>query len=893
VCEHVVLSSPHPWDPRRVNMSVSSLSHVHTDLPNVPTDCDRILLSRVSTALVELKEALTSKIRISSAQRLSQLQTRSEGTVIRDPEHATGDTDIPARHTFVSKDRHQKITADLLADRWCIGPHRAQATLRATQQRGVRSAILPLARRYRADRMYNVKRLDGKFSTDTFYATVRSLRSEIGAQVYFHKVGFAAVYPIRETTGQELGYTLLDFIHEFGAPSHLTFDGHPSQVGPRTLFRQTINRAQINFHISQPRRPNENPAEGGIREIKKRWYRIMMKRDVPKRLWDFGIQWVCETKNLTVSSSRYARGRTPLEIITGDTPDITEYLDFGFYDWVYYRSNAGLGPSEIGRWLGLSKRVGPLMSYWILPRSGIPISVTTVQRITNLELQTDPVIRACDDFTQHVSQRLDAPTAAIGYPNVREERILDSTAEDPEFLKDFNRVINNPELKEQEDIDAAKAATDANRTTEFDPYLRMEIGLPRGPDGELQHATVRRRLTTDEGVPIGRAHSNPLMDSRVYEVEYLDGATEVLAANIIAENLLAQVDEEGHRHMMLDEIIDHRKDEAVAIPKSDGFFTTPNGLQRRKRTTRGWEICVQWKDGSTDWIALKDLKDSYPVELAEYAVTAKIDDEPAFAWWINYTLKKRERIIKKLKTKYWDRSHKFGIRIPKSVEEALEIDKQNGDTYWKDAIEKEMKNVKIAFELYDGDVRSLIGYQEIRCHMIFDIKLSENFRRKARYVAGGHTTDTPSAITYSSVVSRDSVRICLLLAALNGLDILAGDIQNAYLTAPNREKIYTRAGLEFGQENVGKPYLIVRALYGLKSSGAAFRAHLAKHLDEIGFKPSEADPDVWMRPAVKPSGETYWEYILCYVDDVSCVSHSNLGDRWNNYSKRLSSRTTP
>ena len=138
---------------------------------------------------------------------------------------------------------------------------------------------------------------------------------------------------------------------------------------------------------------------------------------------------------------------------------------------------------------------------------------------------------------------------------------------------------------------------------------------------------------------------------------------------------------------------------------------------------------------------------------------------------------------------------------------------------------KEMKNVRPAFEVYEGDVSKLVGYQKIRCHIVWDVKLGENFRRKARLVAGGHTTDTPSSITYSSVVSRESVRIALTIAALNGLDILACDIQNAYLNADCREKIYTIAGDEFGSD-AGKVMIVKKALYGLKSSGAAFWAML-------------------------------------------------------------------
>ena len=144
-----------------------------------------------------------------------------------------------------------------------------------------------------------------------------------------------------------------------------------------------------------------------------------------------------------------------------------------------------------------------------------------------------------------------------------------------------------------------------------------------------------------------------------------------------------------------------------------------------------------------------------------------------------------------------------------------------------------MKNVIIAFDTYDGDIYDLVGYQFVKCHMIFDVKMGENFRRKTRMVAGGHMTTSPSSLTYSSVVSRDSVRIALTIAALNGLSTLACDIHNAYLTAPCCEKIWTTAGPEFGSEK-GKNMLVVRALYGLKSSGAAFRAFLAETLYDLG-----------------------------------------------------------
>ena len=183
-----------------------------------------------------------------------------------------------------------------------------------------------------------------------------------------------------------------------------------------------------------------------------------------------------------------------------------------------------------------------------------------------------------------------------------------------------------------------------------------------------------------------------------------------------------------------------------------------------------------------------------------------------------------------------------------------------------------MKNVRPAFEAFEGGVEQLpSGFQEIKCHMIFDIKIGENFHRKARLVASGHTTDAPDTLTYSSVVSGDSVRIALPIAALNELEVMACDIQIAYLTTNCREKIWTRAGPKFGSES-GTIMFIRKALYGLKSSGAAIRAHLAETLYDIGFVPTQADPDVFHLPAVKEDGFEYYEYILCYVDEILAIS---------------------
>ena len=194
----------------------------------------------------------------------------------------------------------------------------------------------------------------------------------------------------------------------------------------------------------------------------------------------------------------------------------------------------------------------------------------------------------------------------------------------------------------------------------------MELGLPRKDDDWLMHAIVKRRKMDDEGKAVVNMNNNPLIDNRTYEVQFSDSTTEVLTDSIIANNILAQVDKEGNRQMFLDQIIDHRQD-VNDIGQEDAFRETKNRMKQRKMTETYWQLCIQWKDGSTYWVALKDIKKSYPVELADCANMMKIDDKPAFAWWVPYVQNKREIILSKVKSKYWKRTLKYGIWLPYSV----------------------------------------------------------------------------------------------------------------------------------------------------------------------------------------------------------------------------------
>lgn len=857
-CRKIHLNSQHEWNPATAhqhfsNVKIAALAtteYHHAD-DDETRDCDEIYNPDTFS------------------RRISQQQLRAVSSIL---------TDTTTPSIFVSKDRRIDVSPATLSDRWMVGLTQAKLTLQYTTQRYIRSALLPLARRYKADRVFTLPRLQGEWYTDTVFDKVKSKDGNTCGQIFANENYFAVFYPM--DTKSKAGDALRAFCAEYGVPERLVHDGAKEMTGKKTDFQHQVKKHNILTRVSEADLHNQSLAEGVVREVKRKWYRVMFRKRVPKALWDYGMRWVCETMSRTFLRNHRVDGGVPLSKVTGETIDISQYLEFGFYDRVWYRDNVGLGEQKPGRWLGVAKNVGGMMCYHILQANGQIIARSTVWNTTNLELQTDEVkatFKAYDDRLMDIMRDGNFPD--IG-DKPDPELWADLIDTDEEFREEFYKVYQNPAI---EDADVKTARwRDGNQSSAPDTvspgimdeeYLRMELALPRDGDGPSL-ARVKKRLKDGDGNPIGVANNNPILDTRIFEVEFLDGHTVSMTANAIAENLFAQVDSEGRRLLLIDDIVDHRKSDE-AVPSEDGFITSKNGRKQRRQTTKGWELLVRWKDGAETWTTLKDLKESFMVQVAEYSIRSAIDKEPAFAWWVPHVMKKRNSIVAKVKSKYWQKTHKYGIEIPKSVAEAKRLDLKNGNTLWWDSICQEMASVRIAFEEYDGE-GTPVGFAKIRCHIIFDVKLGENFRRKARLVALGNLTEDPDVITFSSVVSRESVRICLLAAALNELELKACDIKNAYLTAPNKEKVYVVAGPEFGPELQGKTLIVVRALYGLKSAGAAFRAYLAEHLWSMDYRPTYADPDVWLRPATKANGFEYYEMVLCYVDDILCASHDPM-----------------
>jgi hypothetical protein len=192
-----------------------------------------------------------------------------------------------------------------------------------------------------------------------------------------------------------------------------------------------------------------------------------------------------------------------------------------------------------------------------------------------------------------------------------------------------------------------------------DNYLSAKLMLPKGG------VMVKGRMTVckcdRDSTPVGRATDNPILDIKSYIGDFDDGDQTKLTANMIAESLYLQCDSNGNQYVLLEEIVNHQHFPA-AVKLSDQKIVRANGNTYLKRSTVGWQLCCQWKDGSMSWENLADLKESHPIDTAKYAKILGIDHESAFNWWVPNVLRKSNHIIslvRKRNLHYLKRTHNW------------------------------------------------------------------------------------------------------------------------------------------------------------------------------------------------------------------------------------------
>ena len=268
---HIVLSSDADWDPHHVQFPSHAVEEESRSTINTIQTRQEYC---VEPSLVDtIDDPATFAERLISSVQVHDFNMDK--------------ADVPSAQTFHTKEGKTTVTAADLSERWFIGLAQAEKTIRATTQRLLRSAILPLVRRYRADRMYEWPRFRGTVYTDTMHGHFKSLDGNRYAQVSSTEDFFAAAYPMEAKS--MAGDALKEFITEFGVPDNIVMDGAAEQTGRKTTFMQQVRKHHIDFHLTKPEQYNQSQVEGVICEIGKKWFRVMMKRSVPKQLWDYGL----------------------------------------------------------------------------------------------------------------------------------------------------------------------------------------------------------------------------------------------------------------------------------------------------------------------------------------------------------------------------------------------------------------------------------------------------------------------------------------------------------------------------------------------------------------------------------------------------------------------------
>ena len=411
--------------------------------------------------------------------------------------------------------RHSSPTPETVSRLWNVGLETAERTLRATTQQGICSAVHPIFRHYRVDHLhFHRKRLHATFHTDTLFSKIISLRGNKCAQVFMNGT-FTAVYPILSKS--HVGDSLQELINDVGIPDWLYADLAAEHTATNTEFQQQAHKFHIQMHYAEKGRKNQNHrAEGEIGILKTRWKNRMAAKGVPSRLWDYGLVYESE---ILSRISRAPNERSGIEQLTGETPDISEWLDFSFFDLVWYHvasNDTSTDPRLLGRWLGVSHRVGSALCYWVLTKSGKVVSSTTVQHVTqedNAHPDThnriqafDAAVQECLSDTNFVSNDIEGASL---------------------YIQDYSLPIPScrtgvvPSDTEYGDMIHEEAPEDDTHDN-LDNYIHAQLVLDVG--GEQLQGRVIRRATEPDGTKKGMAHRNPLFDTRAYLVEFKDGA---------------------------------------------------------------------------------------------------------------------------------------------------------------------------------------------------------------------------------------------------------------------------------------------------------------------------------------------------------------------------------
>jgi len=725
---------------------------------------------------------------------------------------------------------------------------------------------LPKQHRKKRLLMLHPKRLPGRTDADTVFSTVKSIRGYLCVQFFCHVISdFLFIRCMQRESHSHGAYQ--DYIREVGASESIVTDNSQTQTGKK--WEATSRDVMTKQRTFVPHNQNQSKVERRIQDAKHKTMVVLQRAGAPLVFWCYALIFVIDCLNHIAKKS--LDWRTSSEVLNGDTADISPFR-FKFWQPVKFFDKVGFPQSRwvMARFIGIAWESGDHFTFkvWSEPdgdwTKGREFTRNVVRNRLASEMSTlseeTPDMKSFK-FQKKVrsKKRKSNRKNAFDLVDIPEMEHLETIAEEEEVVEDVEQ--NVPSQGENLQV-----------TSEVE-----EPANPGGKEGSTRNTTSRMPTTNTTTTTTPNQKSSTAAEPTQQPEE-------------------TSVEEEPIE--MATEVNDHlsRPDEAEGI----------GGSNVVEIVSHDWKLGhlqfkVRWSSNETTWEHIKDMREDYPKMIARYIVSNKVsrskrggDRVLQWAKKVERDLGRAVRRIARLydfflseddevkqirrvqKTKKKKRFStapvfKYGIQVPRTVEQARQFDAANGNTYWQDAMDKEVKALMDldCFEVKPAGHSSTLDntWQKTTLHMVFDVK--QSLDRKCRLVAGGHLVDMMDIQVYSSTVKSISVQLLHVISHKAGLEQLCGDIGNAFPNAYTNEKVYIqKAGPEFG-EYEGCCLIIRKALYGLCSSSERFHSHLADTLRSFGFSQTRFDNDVWIR--LDESGKHY-EYICTHVDDFLICS---------------------
>ena len=514
------------------------------------------------------------------------------------------------------------------------------------------------------------------------------------------------------------------------------------------------------------------------------------------------------------------QGICPVQALARTTPDISSMLHFSFYDSFYEPFSYRIEFSEPDFHLPSSSN--EKKGYWVgfAANQGDSLTWRTLTEDTHMIILCSGIQSALSITTNQCLASPSGEGATLPFPIPYPHQSQNSLPLDP-----LNESTPNFEqfVNSQSGEDEDNPIPMAN--IDIPNLLGRSFLIPPEDNGEHHMAKI---INIDD-------HGQPLEDLKIKLQINKDQAEEIMSYNQLMDYILKYDEEDQDTLFKFRDIVAHQ-----------GPLESTNPNHKRSK----YNVMVEWESGEVTLESLPFISKDNPVTCTLYAKKHDLLDTTRWKHLKRYT-KTSKRLIRAIKQSRIHQvrasaRYQHSFQISTDYNHAIRPDKKNSNTHWQDTMDLESS--------------------QIHEHKVFKDTVNLDDRSKERLVT-----------------ALRSLRMVVFLPQLNNLEIWEADVNNAYPEAYTDEKLCIIAGPEL-KELQGHFLIMVKALYGTHSGGARWHDRLFDILQELSFKPSQVDHDVWTRP--EPGGTCY-EYLAVYVDDLAIAAkdpqafYNELKERYN------------